>query len=163
MDERVIPTSLEGVQPVAGQADLDYVRGNCAAFSVRKASRVVSRFYAAHLAKVGLEPTQFTILVACARQDKATVTKLASRLEIERSALARNLAVMERQDLVSVEAGKDRRTRLVRITEHGRALLVKAYPHWLTGHQQLVAAFDKARLTTLLGELDALVAATHRS
>lgn len=131
-------------------------------FGIRKASRAITRFYGKHLSAVGLEPTQFTILVACARQASVSVTKLASRLEIERSALARNLAVMEQRSLVTVKTGQDRRIRLASLTTTGRTLLDEAYPHWLAGHQKLAELFGEDRMAALLGELNALLATTHR-
>jgi hypothetical protein len=55
------------------------VATDCAAFNVRKASRVITRLYAEALAAVELEPTQFTLLVACSRQQSIPISVMAGR------------------------------------------------------------------------------------
>ena len=39
---------------------------NCAAANVRRASRAVTKLYGQFMAATGLEPTQYSLLVACA-------------------------------------------------------------------------------------------------
>lgn len=87
--------------------ELAVVGSCCAAFNVRKASRVITRLYAEAFAPVGVEPTQFMLLAACARQRTVTVGALAERMAMDPSALARNIAVLERRGLVKVAFGVD--------------------------------------------------------
>eukprot|EP01037_Dinobryon_pediforme_P017253 gene17253-17443_t len=125
----------------------------CAAFNVRKASRLITRLYAEALAAVELEPTQYALLVACFRLETVSVSALANRVGIDRSALARNLLVMERRGLLKVKAGVDRRVRDVLITKAGEELLSKALPLWRGAQTEVARKFGAQRLQHMLIEL----------
>ena len=55
---------------------------------MRRASRAVTKLYGQFMAATGLEPTQYSLLVACALSGGATVSKLADAFVMDRSALA---------------------------------------------------------------------------
>ena len=105
--------------PAIDPADVKLCAQNCAAANVRRASRAVTKLYGQFMAATGLEPTQYSLLVACALTGGATVSKLADAFVMDRSALARNLAIMEKRGLVKVRPGEDRRTRRVSLTPFG--------------------------------------------
>ena len=119
---------------------------SCAAANVRRAARAVGRLYAESLAEIGLEPTQYSLLVACALAEGATVGKLAEIFLLDRSALARNLAVMEKRGLLRVKPGEDRRTRKVDAHRQGRAMLAAALPRWRAAQTRAEKAFGAERL-----------------
>jgi DNA-binding MarR family transcriptional regulator len=134
----------------------------CAANNVRRASRALTRFYGQFMAETGLEATQYSLLVACSLTGGATVSKLAEAFALDRSALARNLAVMEKRGLVTVKPGEDRRTRKVALTPFGASTLANAMPHWREAQTAVEQKFGAERLQTLLSELSALThAASH--
>jgi DNA-binding MarR family transcriptional regulator len=134
---------------------------SCAAFNVRRASRALSRLYGQFMAQTGLEPTQYSLLVSSALSKEITVSKMAEALAIERSALARNLSVMEKNGLLRVVPGDDRRTRIVAITEKGKQKLAEALPLWRKAQDAVEREFGAERLRRLLGELNALISASH--
>jgi DNA-binding MarR family transcriptional regulator len=134
----------------------------CAALNVRKASRTLTRLYAKAFEPVKLEPTQFALLVTCSRQSVITMTTLATRLLMDPSGLARNVAVLERRGLLKVvPAEEDRRVRNISITKAGKATLARALPHWESaqkqladqmGHDRLLLAVDLVKAMTRTGE-----------
>jgi len=136
---------------------------NCAAANVRRASRAVTRLYGEFMSQTGLEPTQYSLLVASSLAKDATVSKLADHFAIDRSALARNLSIMERRGLLRVTPGKDRRTRKVALTEEGRVALANALPHWRAAQSRIEGKFGHERLQSLLSELRALTDAAAAS
>lgn len=129
---------------------------NCAAANIRRASRAITKLYGEFMAETGLEPTQYSLLVASSVADGATVSRLADVFAMDRSALARNLSVMERRGLVRVTPGDDRRTRKVALTSAGKAALAKALPHWRAAQARVEQRFGRDRLQHLLSELRAL-------
>ncbi len=148
------------------EAVLDEVRScaqNCATANVRKASRAVTKVYAECLARAGLEPTQYSLLVACSLFEGVTVSKLAEVFVMDRSALARNLGVMEKRGLLRVKPGEDRRTRKVTLTENGKAALAEALPHWRAAQGKVERKFGAERLGRLLSELKALMSAMQEA
>ncbi len=139
-------------------ADVKACAQTCAAANVRRASRAVTKLYGQFMAATGLEPTQYTLLVACSLTGGATVSKLADAFVMDRSALARNLAVMEKRGLVKVKPGEDRRTRKVTLTPFGESTLANAMPHWREAQSAVEKRFGAERLQKLLSELRDLMA-----
>jgi DNA-binding MarR family transcriptional regulator len=135
---------------------------SCAAANVRRASRAVTKLYGKFMAATGLEPTQYSLLVACSLTGGATVSKLAEAFVMDRSALARNLAIMQKRGLLKVKPGEDRRTRKVTLTSFGEATLANAMPHWRKAQSAVEKSFGAERLQNLLAELRALMAATTK-
>lgn len=140
-------------------ADVQACARSCAANNVRRASRTLTRFYGRFMAETGLEPTQYSLLVACSLTGGATVSKLADGFALDRSALARNLDIMEKRGLVAVKPGEDRRTRKVTLTPFGASTLANAMPHWREAQTAVETKFGAERLQKLLSELSALTRA----
>jgi len=70
------------------------------------------------------------MLVAVAAAHETTVTQLATIVGLERTILTKGLRILERQRLVGTTAGKDTKSRRIRLTPSGETLLVKALPLW---------------------------------
>jgi DNA-binding MarR family transcriptional regulator len=103
----------------------------CLAGNLRAATRLVTRVYDEALRGSGLRITQVALLVQVRRLEPITVSTLAEALSSERSAVARDLRILERNGLVSVsESSSDRRAREVRLTRGGHARLAAAAPGW---------------------------------
>jgi len=125
----------------------------CICSQVRKVARVLTQFYDRGLQPIGLRMTQHAVLVEIALSEQETVKHLAEKLAMDRSGLARALKPLESQGLVTVEAGSDRRTRVVRLTEQGRQALIEAHPYWLQAQKQVIAHFGEQQAQALLAEL----------
>lgn len=120
---------------------------------IRRSSRTVSRYYGDVLKPTGLKITQFTMLAALAQTGPIPLTKLASLLVVERSALARNLKPLERSGFVRTYTGDDRRVRMAKITKSGRAKLRRALPYWgraQSGFAQDLGSGDVSQLVVTL-------------
>jgi DNA-binding MarR family transcriptional regulator len=85
------------------------------------------------------------------------VTDLAEKIVMDRTTLSRNLEVMEKQGLVNVAPGEDRRTRWVTITESGSAVLLEAYPLWQQAQSKIRESMGEERLQALMADLSALI------
>jgi len=144
-------------------ADVRACAQSCAAANVRRASRAVTKLYGQFMAATGLEPTQYSLLVACSLTGGATVSKLAEAFVMDRSALARNLAIMQKRGLVKVKPGEDRRTRKVTLTPFGETTLANAMPHWREAQGAVETQFGAERLQKLLSELRELMKAAAKA
>ena len=77
------------------------------------------------------------------RPAPATIGALASLLAMDRTTVTANLKPLERAGLVETADGmEDRRTRGVRLTEAGAAVLAAAKPIWIAEHGALEAQLD---------------------
>ena len=135
---------------------------SCACANLRKATRVTTQLYDATLRPSGLRATQFTLLVATRLSDTAPVTRLANELGMDRTTLMRNLRLLERQALIRVRPGRDRRIREVVLTERGHEALARAVPLWRRAQTRVAAALGGARLRRLQSDLTVTGALAHR-
>lgn len=110
----------------AAQAMLD----RCLFFPTRTAARVVTRFYDDALRPTGLRSTQASVLAMVAARDETSITALADELDMDRTTLTRNLRPLERRKLLSISPEGAHRTRLVRLTPQGTAMLAEVGAQW---------------------------------
>ena len=130
----------------------------CMCAGVRRAGQALTNLYDAILAPSGLRVMQFSLLAHLASVDEATLTRLAEVRVIDRTTLTRNLTPLQRDGLVTVTAGNDRRTRVVRITDAGRAAMRRAFPYWRAAQAQITAGLGAERFGALLAEMEELSA-----
>jgi DNA-binding MarR family transcriptional regulator len=137
-------------------ADCQVVAARCACFALRKAARAITQAFDEALRPLGLQPTQFSLLVAVRLLGEVSVTDLASEIVADPTTLSRNLAVLQRRGLVTFSAGADRRTRLVRLAEPGHAVLARALPAWHEMNSRLARAMGEERLADMLRQVNML-------
>jgi len=95
--------------------------GRCNNTAVRKAARHLTRFYDAHLSRVGLRGTQYAILNLLAQHGPSTMAALAAKLTMDRATMGHNLRPLERDGLITIRMGQvDRREREVDLSELGQ-------------------------------------------
>jgi DNA-binding MarR family transcriptional regulator len=103
----------------------------CACFSARKTARLLTQHYDKYLRPTGLRATQYTLLFALTLFGQAvSLNQLSEVLGMERTTLTRNLQVMEKEGHISINSGKDKRTRLISLTKRGKEAFETAYPYW---------------------------------
>ena len=132
----------------------------CTCFNLRKASRCVTQIFDEVLQPTGLRITQLTLLVAIALVGEITITHLANELVMDRTTLTRNLKPLVKQGLLTTVTGKDRRTRIVTLTDAGRKALNQALPLWQKAQSLIIERLGRQNWRSLLENLSATVAAT---
>jgi DNA-binding MarR family transcriptional regulator len=129
----------------------------CHATALRKAARRVTQMYEGALAETGLRSTQLAILLELTnRADKPpTMAELAESLVIERSALGHTLRPLERDGLITLQEGEDRRQRYVVLTTKGKAKFKEGANAWRIAQERFEEIFGRtdarALRQTLLG------------
>jgi DNA-binding MarR family transcriptional regulator len=134
----------------------------CACFSLRKAARAVTQRYDDALRPAGLRTTQFSLLALLRLAGPAPLTRLAEEAVMDRTTLARNLKVLQRDGLVRVLAGEDARVREVEITRTGVTKLEEAFPYWQRAQRSMARSLGARRMDRMLADLSTAVAAADR-
>ncbi len=129
---------------------------DCACTRVRRTGRALTRLYDEALAPSGLRVTQYAVLATLGRSGPIAVGRLAEELALDRTTLTRALGPLQREGLVRVDQGEDRRRRLVRLTEAGGETLERARPLWRQEQGLMTAALGRDRFAALLRELSAV-------
>jgi len=116
----------------------------------------VSQIYDGCLAAYGLTITQYGLLAHIRRLDGVSIGALAVELVMDPTTLTRNLRPLQKRNLVSLVPDKaDRRTRVLRLTDEGRALLREARPGWEEAQRRIadVLAADLAPLSDAIDRM----------
>jgi DNA-binding MarR family transcriptional regulator len=132
------------------------VAETCPGLRVRRASRVLTRIYHDALRPVGVQGSQFSLLVAIARfgEPGATMGALADVQAMDRTTLTRNIGPLEKAGFLRVARDPhDARARLLLLTRKGEALLETAYPLWEEATSRIRKAVGASRLQSLRDEL----------
>ncbi len=149
--------------PAAGPGHIDAGRQNrlpggplgCSNMKLRRLTRLVSRHYDAHLAQCGLKTTQYSLLATIADPGPLQQGELARLLSLDASTLTRNLRPLADAGLLTIEAGKDARSRQVSATAAGREMRVQARQHWKRAQLEFNAAISSERVAALHDVVDA--------
>lgn len=121
----------------------------CLCAALRRAARTTTRLYDELMEPSGLKVTQFSLLRNVARAGRINVTDLAQKLDLERTAMSRNLAVLRRRKLVRDVAGEDLRDRTVTLTKAGERAIASAEPVWRAAQQAMRARWQAGEFPAL--------------
>jgi DNA-binding MarR family transcriptional regulator len=135
---------------------------NCVCFNLRKAARAVTQVYDDILRPTGLRATQHSLLYVIQLSGTVSISTLAERAVMDRTTLARNLDLLEREGLVRIQPGEeDARVREVTLTEAAKKKLAAALPYWEKAQAQVTQRLGRGRSDQLLSDLFATVAAAE--
>jgi DNA-binding MarR family transcriptional regulator len=126
------------------------VRLPCACANLRRADRVITRFYDAALRPSGMRVTQFTLLQALDRVPGTTQKQLAELLAMDSTTLTRSLTPLRRKGWLRSEMGADRREHRFSMTASGRREYERVLPYWQTAQKNLHRALGAEGWNRLL-------------
>ena len=137
-------------KPIVPFATTLHVRDHCLCLHVQRAARALARRFDDALRPHGLTNGQFSLLMALNRPEPPPMGPVAAVLAMDRTTLTAALKPLERRGLVRIEADpRDRRGRLLRLTQEGRRLLTDAFPIWRETHEKIdrqLSAFDMSAM-----------------
>ncbi len=135
----------------------------CVCTTVRRADRALNRMYDEALQPSGLLTTQYALLSTLARAGEPMLhSALAEAQVMSPATLSRNLKPLQRDGLLRIAPGEDRRTRYVELTSAGHEALERARPLWRAVQAQVRETAGPERIEGLLRELQGLVVDLRR-
>ncbi|WGF88505.1 MarR family winged helix-turn-helix transcriptional regulator [Marinivivus vitaminiproducens] len=133
------------------------IRDSCLCLHVQRAARALARRFDEALRPFGLTNGQFSLLVSLNRPEPPPIGSVARLLVMDRTTLTAALKPLERRGLLAIAADPgDRRSRLLRLTEAGHALLQEAVPVWRRCHASLEARLPDGNADRLRADLESL-------
>jgi DNA-binding MarR family transcriptional regulator len=130
------------------------VAKGCTNLKIRQFMRRVSQHYDTELGNAGLKTTQYSLLSYVQKLGPVRPMDLAASIKMEASTLTRNLRPLLDAGWVVMQAGPDARSRLVQITDAGRAKRAEAQRHWRHAQSAMNALLGAERLAELHGLID---------
>ena len=133
----------------------------CTNFKLRQLTRRVTQHYDQHLARAGLKITQYSVLTHIDKLGPLAPGELARRMDMDASTLTRNLQPLVAAGWVVVGEGVNARSRLLHLTDAGRAVRQAAQRHWKAAQLELNATLGPDTVAALHGLLDQALATFH--
>ena len=134
-----------------------HVRDTCLCLHVQRAARALARTFDTALKPVGLNNGQFSLMMSLNRPQPATMKSVCDLLAMDRTTLTAALKVLQARGWIgSAIDPKDKRGRLLTLTEDGRAVLAKSLPIWDATHAALDAALPDGDADGLRSALKAV-------
>jgi DNA-binding MarR family transcriptional regulator len=117
-----------------------HVRDTCLCLHVQRAARALARRFDNAMKPIGLTNGQFSLMMSLNRPQPAPMSQAATLLAMDRTTLTAALKVLERRGLVETTVDpKDRRGRLLSLTNDGMSMLSAALPIWIRVHAEIDA------------------------
>ena len=133
------------------------VRDACLCLHVQRAARTLARRFDQSLQPLGITNGQFSLLMSLNRPHPPAIAPVARLLGMSRTTLTAALKPLERDGLVAVEVDpEDRRSRLLRLTDAGHDILLRAVPIWRRTHAEVHAELGEGGADALRSALLAL-------
>lgn len=102
---------------------MDFKKEKSAGYLANHMARLFANALHERIRPLGLAPAQFMTLLELWEEDGLTQKELVQRLDVEQATMANTLNRMERDGLIEREENpKDRRARVIRLTDKARAL-----------------------------------------
>jgi DNA-binding MarR family transcriptional regulator len=137
----------------------------CIALRARRLSRLVTKLFEDGLRDQAITVAQFTLLGATVLEGPLQPARLARMLDLEKSTLSRNLALLEAAGLVRVDRSGAGAGCRITATKRGRRVLLDALPAWREAQEQAIAAIGGSavdRLDAMIGALGGEAAGSIR-
>jgi DNA-binding MarR family transcriptional regulator len=130
----------------------------CTNFKLRQLVRRVTRHYDHAMAGVGLKVTQYSLLSHVFHRGPIQPAALAAAMTLSASTLSRNLQPLVAAGWIEVLPGADARSRLLSLTEAGRAKRQEAQRRWRMAQEALNERLGVANVVALHAAIDEALA-----
>ena len=129
----------------------------CVCTHIRKAARAITRLYDDAMNDTGIRYTQMILLMVLHEHKELTVTLLAEEMLMDASTVARNMRPLDKNGLIVIRKGKDRRQRLISLSEKGTEAVVKGRKYRQKAQNKISSAFTEQQLLGHIASITALV------
>lgn len=112
-----------------------HVKDHCLCLAAQRAARALARRFDEAFRPLGITSGQYSMLMALNRPAPPPLGPVADLLAMDRTTLTANLKPLQRRGLVDIIPNPaDKRSRLLKLTEEGAALLAQAAEIWFSEH-----------------------------
>ncbi|MGE0267850.1 MAG: MarR family winged helix-turn-helix transcriptional regulator [Candidatus Omnitrophota bacterium] len=130
----------------------------CICFNLRKAARAITQIYDHMFRGIGLTASQISILTSLRMIGSMSVSQLSQAMATDRTTITRNLKPLERDGLIKIKVGDDKRSRLILLTDKGNDLCDQSFNIFREFQQKVSQKLGKERMELMCKELNEAVA-----
>jgi len=132
---------------------VDDIDGRCNCLAARRASRYLTAVYDQALGPAGIRATQFSMLYKLLRNGPLAIGELAAAMAMDRTTLSANLKPLERDGLIEMVPGEDRRMKKAVVTKAGLKCYQEALPLWRSVQNAFESRYGVKRAKVLRSSL----------
>jgi DNA-binding MarR family transcriptional regulator len=125
----------------------------CYCQAARQSARFLTRLYDRHLAPVGVNIQQFSILGTVAKNPGILIADLADRMVMERTTLVRALKPLRESGLITSASSGVGRSLALSVTRHGFKVIVEGMPLWKEAQREFEELFGSSEAAVLRKEM----------
>jgi DNA-binding MarR family transcriptional regulator len=125
----------------------------CYCQAARRSARFLSRMYDRHLAPVGINIQQLSILGAIAHNPGLLIADLAERMVMERTTLVRALKPLREAGFVISERSETGRSLALTVSRPGSKVVAEAMPLWEAAQHEFETQFGSSKAAALRTEM----------
>ena len=132
---------------------------SCMCISARKAANHISKLYDHELSVLDIKITQYSALKNIQALGNPSVNELSKKIDLERTAVLRNLDKLKKMDLISYKKDDVYKVKVVSLTVNGRKKLNDAKVIWEKTQQKSLNAFglsNKHQFDSLMNKISKL-------
>ena len=122
----------------------------CLCHHIRRAARSVTRAFDLALRDVGLNYSQFNMLVVIATLEPASGSDVARELAMDRTTMSRNIMPLKRRGFIDVNAGRGRRAAILRLSPAGQMVLKNGSALWRNAQREVSSKLGPSKTAQLL-------------
>lgn len=111
---------------------------SCASANLRKTERLITRHYDSYLERAGVTAVQLPMLAMIHAAAEPTFRLMTEQLELDRSTLSRNLALLKKLGLIDIGPSLGPKPGRISLTAKGRKVLTLAHDQWKRAHHDLM-------------------------
>lgn len=130
-------------------SSVDEIVGDCLAVRVRLIGRAVTSLYDGVLSGHGLTIAQVNLLAALGKAGPCPPSKLGGVLQLERSTVSRNLALLIKHGWIEAASADAKGMRTVVLTAAGRVKIESVLPAWRKAQHQAAELLGTAGVAAL--------------
>jgi DNA-binding MarR family transcriptional regulator len=130
------------------------INRKCINFKSKQFARALTRLYDAELAKAGLKATQFSLLSIIFNRGPISPSKLALRMELDRSTMTRNLQPLIKAGFITLEISTNGRDKVIALSKAGQEKFIEADIHWNAAQQNVSELIGTERVNALYMLID---------
>lgn len=143
---------------------MTFEKAHSAGFLANQMARLFATGLARRLQPIGLRPAQFMVLLELWEDDGLSQRALVERLDVEQATMANTLTRMERDGLISRHPDPDdKRARLIRLTDHARALERPAKEAAQAQNDAALAGLSQTQQEALKSAMTQVIATMRRT
>jgi len=121
----------------------------CAFANVRMLGRIIGAYYDEALRPADVRASQLALLWAILASEPVDHKTLGRLTRTDQTTLSRTVDHLRDAGLVRIEAGEDRRVRVLRLSPRGRRVFLRAMPYWEEAQRAVAEALSLTELAAM--------------